>query len=143
MVTKTLIPTFDLFPDQSSDLNRNQEIRDRITANFYKKLKKSWIKKSMLELLKYFVCEKDQVRVVRSKEEFEKNTIGSEHIKHKIKFIMKHFLSHKSIQRLLFEIVSNKSIDWWKLMKSENKSQMKQVFHRYLKHLIKKKMEHQ
>jgi hypothetical protein len=92
----------------------------------------------MLDVLKYFVVVNGQVKLVQSKQEYEKNTIGLELVDRKIEFIMKTFLTHQSIQRLLFEIVQYSSSNWWSLMKKSNKEEMKKVFYKYLLHLIKK-----
>jgi hypothetical protein len=92
----------------------------------------------MLDVLKYFVVVDGRVKMVQSKQEYEKNTIGLELVDHKIEFIMKTFLTHQSIQRLLFEIVQHSSANWWSLMKKNNKEEMKKVFYKYLLHLIKK-----
>lgn len=138
IIMKTYTPTYDLFPDQSIDLNRNQEIRNRITHHFYRRLYKYWIKNDMLDVLKYFVMVNGQIQLVKSKADYQKNTIGLELIDQKVEYIMKHFLTQKAIQRLLFEIVTKKSTQWWTLMRKEHKDGMKKVFRKFLLHLIEK-----
>ena len=117
------------------DVNNDPELRYKVYKFFYQEYKEMWLKYDYTKLVKFFININDEIKMVKSIEEYHNNT--NEKDTKKYNFILKNIFGKNEMLVFLDKFVKKNNLKWYDL-KRKFEDEIKSGIYYKIKSHIKK-----
>ena len=117
------------------DVNNDPELRYKVYKFFYQEYKEMWLKYDYTKLVKFFININDEIKMVKSMDEYHNNT--NEKDTKKYNFILKNIFGKNEMLVFLDKFVKKNNLKWYDLKRNFEDEIKSGIYYKIKSHIKK------